>query len=124
MRDKIAKMVYSSMAWAVANPPSLRAPLWVEGGNSLAQDAARDQASAIIAALPDMIKPLEWDYIDPSTKGAFGVAGQRYTIWAMDSCGYVVFPGTSVGERFKGGIVAAIAAANAHHAATITGAFE
>ena len=90
-------------------------------------NAGADQsqvADAIIAALPGMIKPLEWDDIDPSTKGATGVAGQRYTIWAMDSCGYVVFPGTSVGERFVGGAVAAIAAANAHHVASIMGAFE
>ena len=103
MRDKIADVVFNKRY-----------------GN----DNSGMIAGEIIAALPGMIRPLEWDYIDPSTKGAFGVAGQRYTIWAMDSCGYVVFPGTSVGERFKGGIVAAIAAANAHHAATIMGAFE
>jgi hypothetical protein len=84
---------------------------------------AGDAADAIIAALPDMVCPLEWDIVDEATEAAFGYGSNLYTIWAMDGYGYVLFPNTPAGERFNGGRKAAKAAAQAHHTAAILSAF-
>lgn len=84
---------------------------------------AGDAADAIIAALPDMVCPLEWDIVDEATEAAFGYGSNLYTIWAMDGYGYVLFPNTPAGERFNGGRKAAKSAAQAHHTAAILSAF-
>lgn len=50
--EGIAKEVYSAMAWAYNDGSGNNAPTWVDGGNSVAQDKARQAANAIAAALP------------------------------------------------------------------------
>jgi len=60
MREELAKHVYASMAWAYEDGSGNICPAWVKRGNSFAQDEARKRADAIIAALPSMVKPLEW----------------------------------------------------------------
>jgi len=62
MREELAKHVYASMAWAYEDGSGNICPAWFDGGNSFAQDEARKRADAIIAALPGMIKPLEWEF--------------------------------------------------------------
>ena len=80
-------------------------------------------ADAIISAMPCMVHPLVWDIVDSVTESTFGLGCNRYTIWAMDGYGYVLFPNTPAGERFDGGLKSAKAAAQAHHVATILSAF-
>lgn len=50
--EHAAKVIYDAMIWAYEDGSGNRGPAWVEGGNSKAQDKARDAAQAAIAAMP------------------------------------------------------------------------
>ncbi len=51
-QDSIAKLVYEAMSWTYEEAGKIGpAPKWVEGGNSFAQDKARDVATRIREAL-------------------------------------------------------------------------
>ena len=125
MRDKIAENVYAAMVWAVDNPTAGKAPEWVDGGNSFAQDEARKQADAIIAALPDTVKDLEWESRPYSTlaKGS----GFMYSLESAHGRYSVGVHGP--GEKFKviyrgANKDKAISASNTHHRAKVMDAFK
>ena len=55
-REEIAKQVYEGMEWACLNNCGDKAPAWVECSNSFAQQEARKQADAILAAPPEVMR--------------------------------------------------------------------
>jgi len=81
MREELAKHVYASMAWAYEDGSGSICPVWVEGGNSFAQDEARKRADAIIAALPGCVKQLNFDRVSRLYYRAEAFGGAvRYTV--------------------------------------------
>ena len=80
-------------------------------------------AKEIIAALPDMIKPLEWF---ATRDGTFHDQCYRYEI-GKDGNYWKLVRAVTGGGGYLGRystMYEALTSANAHHAATITGAFE
>jgi hypothetical protein len=53
--EAAAKVIYTeAMTWAVGLPPELAVPAWVEGGNSIAQDRARQIAQSLTTPPPKL----------------------------------------------------------------------
>jgi hypothetical protein len=121
--DIAAKIVYEAMRWAVANQQGLRdgkTPSWVDHGNGFAQEEARSAADAIIAALPDMIKPLVWD--DYPMGSSCKIDNDDYSINYWEHEGVFVDAYTTMHRQPT--LELAKAAANAHHRAAIMAAFN
>jgi hypothetical protein len=122
IRDKndiAAKIVYEAMRWAVANQQGLRdgkTPSWVDHGNGFAQGEARSAADAILAALPDMIKPLVWDDEQKEFEN------DLYRVFDFTNGFYLEYNGSGVASKLS--FLELMAAANAHHRAAIMAAFD
>ena len=76
--DAMAKVVFDAMVWAVEQPLAGRPPTWFPGGNSFAQDRAR-QAVRELAAMRSASN-------SPTTNGEVSEPFQQRVAQWMDAC--------------------------------------
>ena len=100
----------------------------IDEAGEIDADTLFQMADAIIAALPDMIKPLKWEKLSDSCyrskiNDAYNIRVETYGGDWMVNWSAPGITDTLVDEKFSGHD-AAMVAANAYHAATIMGAFE
>jgi len=93
-----------------------------DGGNG---QKIHEAVEEIIAALPDMIAPLDWEGEDgnPTCEDAQGVGMFYRVLHRLDDIGLLRINGSRNGETVHITVDAAKAAANTHHRAAIMAAF-